>query len=58
LGELARQKDRRPAVPYTLTLKDSAKMHGLLPLNWDPRAERWYGTEGLDWHLRKTQVTE
>lgn len=52
LGEVAAQTNGLPAMPYRLVLKDGSKLEGLLPMNYDPRSEDWFGTEGLDWHLR------
>jgi hypothetical protein len=51
LGEVARQADSRPALSYRATLQDGARLEGVLPLEWDVRAQTWLGVEGLDWHL-------
>ena len=52
LGEPAGHTKGRPAVPYRLALKDGGKLAGLLPMDYGPCSEFWYGAEGLDWHLR------
>lgn len=51
LGEVARQSNSWPAVSYKVTLKDGSKLEGVLPLEWNARAQQWFGVEGLDWHL-------
>jgi hypothetical protein len=53
IGEVVRLPDGWPSVSYALTLKDGAKLDGILPFHWHPRFEQWYGVEGLDWHLQK-----
>jgi hypothetical protein len=53
LGEVARQTDGRAALPYQVTLRDGAKLEGVLPMKWDAHGQQWFGVEGLDWHLRK-----
>jgi len=42
-----------PAVPYAVTLKDGAKLEGVLPMQCDAYGGTWFGVERLDWHLRK-----
>ncbi|MBI5386404.1 MAG: hypothetical protein HZA90_17170 [Verrucomicrobia bacterium] len=53
IGEVVRFPDGWPSVSYALTLKDGAKLEGILPFHWYPRIEQWCGVKGLDWHLRK-----
>lgn len=55
LGEVARQADNHAVVPYQVTLKDGTKLEGVLPMQWDARGQQWFGVEGLDWHLGKSQ---
>lgn len=31
-------------------LQNGAELQGLLPMNYNPGSEQWYGVEGLDWH--------
>ncbi|MEE9370750.1 MAG: hypothetical protein V3W45_04685 [Sedimentisphaerales bacterium] len=45
-------KSNRPAVPYKLILKDGTILEGVLPFLYDAKNKRWYGTEGIDWHLQ------
>jgi hypothetical protein len=45
--------DNRAAVPYQVTLKNGAKLEGVLPMQWDARGQQWFGVEGLDWHLSR-----
>ena len=51
--------DGLPTVPYRLTLKDGTLLEGDLPFeyNFDGRQGRWYGVEGIDWHLRTSGQT-
>jgi protocatechuate 3,4-dioxygenase beta subunit len=43
-----------PTVPYKLTLKDGTKLEGNLPFKFTLEGDtpHWYGTQGIDWHLR------
>lgn len=51
LGAAFLDKSNRPAVPYKLILKDGAILEGVLPFQYDAKNKRWYGIEGIDWHL-------
>jgi hypothetical protein len=50
-AELARAGSDRPAVPYTLTLKDGTVLEGVLPFYYNARSGSWSGDRGLDWHM-------
>lgn len=52
LGEVLLQADRRPAVPYKVTLKNDTSLEGTLPFEWRSGSQRWEALEGLDWHRR------
>lgn len=50
-GELRPADSDRPAVPYTLTLKDGTVLEGILPFYYSARSGSWSGDRGLDWHM-------
>ena len=50
LGTVSIRADGCPQLPYTLTLRDGSTLKGSLPFEWNVRAQRWIGFEGLDWH--------
>ncbi|MGO9199035.1 MAG: hypothetical protein ACLQM8_00650 [Limisphaerales bacterium] len=52
LGGITMNTNGLPALAYKVTLKNGGKLEGVLPMNYNPRSERWYGVEGLDWHLK------
>jgi hypothetical protein len=52
LGGITMNSNGLPALPYKVTLQNGGKLEGVLPMNYNPRSEQWYGFEGLDWHLR------
>jgi hypothetical protein len=52
LGEVTQLTDKSAALPYQVTLKNEAKLEGVLPMQWDARGQQWFGVEGLDWHLK------
>ncbi len=52
LGEVFRDADEYPCIPYKLTLKDGKVLVGDLPFYYDPTLEHWIGREGIDWHLK------
>ena len=55
LGEVFKGEGGRPTIPYKLIQKDGTVLQGNLPFEWDVRAQRWYGLEGLDWHRREAR---
>jgi hypothetical protein len=52
LGKVFKDKANRPAIPYTLTLKDGRTLEGDLPFEYEPRSQYWEGIQGVDWHLQ------
>jgi len=58
LGEVTQHNDNQAAVPYHVTLKNGAKLEGVLPMQWDARGQQWCGVEGLDWHLGKSRAEQ
>ena len=59
LGETTESKVRGsrgrinlPAVPYELVLKNGEILEGDLPFRYDQQNKSWFGTQGLDWHLK------
>ena len=56
LGDVFRNDEGLPAVPYALTLKDGKILQGNLPFVWEfEGGGHWHGLEGLDWHLQGEQ---
>ncbi|MFB3895575.1 MAG: hypothetical protein ACE14V_04655 [bacterium] len=51
-GKVYQDKKGRPTVPYKITLKDGKILAGDLPFEYDSQFKKWYGVEGMDWHLR------
>ena len=52
LGRVHADAKGRPAIPYTLLLEDGKKLEGVLPFEYEPRGNVWFGCQGLDWHLQ------
>jgi hypothetical protein len=52
LGERTMNTNGLPAMSYRVSLKNGEKLEGVLPMNYDPGSKKWYGVEGLDWHLK------
>lgn len=51
-GKVYQDRKGRPTVPYKITLKDGKILAGDLPFEYDSHFKKWYGVEGMDWHLR------
>ncbi len=51
LGKVALNTNGLPALPYKLRLRNDEQLEGVLPMNWNPGSQQWYGVGGLDWHL-------
>ncbi len=47
-----------PTISYTLTLKNGDVLQGELPFDYDPLSQSWFGTQGLDWHLKSERDKE
>ena len=54
LGEVKTHTNGLPALSYEIKLQNGRKLVGLLPMNYNPGSEDWYGAEGLDWHLQSS----
>lgn len=58
LGQVFKNEDGLPAIPYKLTLTSGKVMEGTLPFNLNQNGE-WYARWGLDWHLgKRMRLTE
>lgn len=57
LGKVIKNEDGLPAIPYKLTLASGKVMEGILPFNAKEDGQ-WYARWGIDWHLKKMQLTE
>lgn len=53
LGERTMNTNGLPAMSYRVSLKNGEKLEGVLPMNYNPGSKKWYGVEGLAWHLEK-----
>jgi hypothetical protein len=58
LGKVFLDGKGRPTVHYEMNLKDGEILRGDLPFQWNPKAERWEGWEGLDWHITNASWLE
>jgi hypothetical protein len=57
LGQVVKNEDGLPAIPYKLTLASGKVMEGVLPFNY--KDGDWYARWGLDWHLgNRMRLTE
>ncbi|MBW8035054.1 MAG: erythromycin esterase family protein [Planctomycetes bacterium] len=52
-GQVFKNRNELPAIPYTIKLQDGHEMTGVLPFKYMPREEGWMGIEGIDWHLKR-----
>jgi hypothetical protein len=52
LGEVFRNGQGLPTVPYEVTLANGRVLQGNLPFTYVAKQGYWMGTEGLDWHLQ------
>jgi len=52
LGEVFKNDEGLPTVPYKVTLMDGRVLEGNLPFTYLAREGCWMGVEGLDWHLQ------
>jgi hypothetical protein len=58
LGEVKACTNGLPALSYEVRLKNGRKLQGLLPMNYNPGSEDWYGVNGLDWHLHSSEAVD
>jgi hypothetical protein len=54
LGDVKTHTNGLPALSYEIKLQNGPMLVGLLPMNYNPGSEDWYGVEGLDWHLQSS----
>lgn len=47
-----------PTIEYKLTLKDGRILEGILPFDYDPTEQIWFGKQALDWHLQQKKTTD
>lgn len=58
LGEVFKNDQGLPAIPYNVTLRDGRQLKGVLPFKYLPRQDCWMGIEGIDWHIQYGDSSE
>ena len=52
IGEVYKNDNGLPAVPYVIRLRDGRELKGNLPFRYLPKYGYWMGIQGIDWHLK------